>query len=98
MINESDRPTFECEEIYPLLSEYVDAELPVDMCSRVAAHVQACESCAAFIESLKASIALCRNLECELVPAPLPDSVKLHLREMYEATLRSSLRNDNNRE
>ena len=98
MINDSNRPTLECDEIRPLLSEYLDAELPVDMCSRVAAHLHTCEACDEFIQSLRASIALCRNLECELLPTPLPDSVKFHLRGMYEAALRSSARNENPKE
>jgi anti-sigma factor RsiW len=89
MINEPNRPTSECEEVLPLLSEYLDAELPGDMCVRIADHLRTCEACASFIESLRASIALCRKVEHEFVPSPLPETVRSHLRQTYEAAIRT---------
>lgn len=81
------RNPIECQYILPLLSEYLDAELPGDMCDRVADHLLMCQPCTAFIESLRSSIALCRELECTVVPEPIPQKVRLHLRQAYEAAV-----------
>lgn len=89
MTNEPSRPTSECEEVLPLLSEYLDAELPGEICVRIADHLRTCKSCADFIESLRASIALCKKLESEFPPNPLPETVKSHLKQAYEAAIRS---------
>ncbi len=97
MNNEADRKAPECRYILPLLSEYLDAELPGDMCDRVAAHLLQCPSCLVFVESLRSSIALCRELECELTPEPLPDKVKLHLRHAYETAVQNRSSSDSDK-
>lgn len=74
----------DCKQIFSLLSEYLDGELPTDLCSRLEAHIQDCGPCVEFVDSLKKSVALCRELQLEEKPRPLPDSVKQGLRESWE--------------
>jgi len=74
----------DCKQIFALLSEYIDGELPPDICSRLEAHIEDCGPCVEFVQSLKKSIAMCHKFEAGEKPEPLPDAVKQGLRETWE--------------
>ena len=55
-----------CEELEPLVSGYVDGELPPDQRAQVEAHLAACESCRrelAAVEALKENLAMVKFKE-----------------------------------
>ena len=65
----------DCREIFARLSEYLDGELEADLCSRLEEHMGGCPPCEAFLESLRRTVELARDL-----PAPtLPDDLKEEL-------------------
>jgi anti-sigma factor RsiW len=49
-------PPESCLEIFERLSEFLDGELPPVDCAEIQEHIQGCEPCVAFVESLKTSI------------------------------------------
>jgi hypothetical protein len=55
---DSTHNSLDCKEVFALLSEYLDAEPPPDLCDRVTAHIQGCDPCVEFVESLRKTIAL----------------------------------------
>ena len=76
-----------CKEIFALLSEYLDLELPPDACREIEAHMAGCSPCIEFTETLRKTVDLCRHYDPAEMPAPLSGSAKEHLREAYEKML-----------
>ena len=58
----------DCKQLFAVLSQYLDAELPAADCEAIRAHIANCPPCVKFIESLEKTIRLCR----ESKPAELP--------------------------
>jgi anti-sigma factor RsiW len=77
----------DCREVFSLLSEYLDAELPSDACSEIEEHIQGCAPCVEFVESLRKSVDLCRAHAPEELPAPLAEEARQALREAYRKML-----------
>jgi len=77
----------DCKQIFALLSEYLDAELPVQSCAELQAHLADCPPCIEFLESLKRTIGLCHHCESSEKPAPL----SVENRERMLAAYRRSL-------
>jgi anti-sigma factor RsiW len=80
----------ECQDIFARLSEYLDQELPGDVCRQFEAHIGSCSPCVEFVESLKKSIALSRRFELGQQPRPLQEDEREQLTEAYQR-LRQSL-------
>ncbi len=74
----------ECSEIFAKLSEYLDGDLPPDVCESMAAHIEECGPCVAFVESLRKSVALSRKAAAGIEQAELKAEVKARLAEAYE--------------
>jgi anti-sigma factor RsiW len=51
----------ECQQIFALLSEYLDRELPADLCETIDAHIAGCPPCVEFVKSLEKTVAYCRG-------------------------------------
>lgn len=73
-----------CQQIFALLSEYLDAELPADLCEKLAHHIGDCAPCVEFVDSLRRSIDLCREFEPGTMPEPLAEEARERLRKAYE--------------
>mgnify|MGYP005809942743 CR=1 FL=1 len=76
-----------CREIFALLSDYLDAELPPATCEEISQHIAACPPCVEFIESLKRSIALCHGQQLVDSPPPLSEEARDHLRAAWRRML-----------
>lgn len=84
----------DCSSIYALLSEYLDRDLPAADCDELEQHIQSCEPCIAFVDSLKKSVALGKEYEPTApVPALTPET-KQSLKEAYERMLAARRYND----
>jgi anti-sigma factor RsiW len=77
----------ECQEIFALLSQYLDLELPPDACRAIEAHIRDCAPCVEFAESLKKTIALCHQYSPAEVPAPLNEESRSELEAAYRKML-----------
>jgi anti-sigma factor RsiW len=82
------RPSEECRRIFALLSEYLDAELPLETCDEIEAHLSDCPPCVEFLESLRRTVEVCRSFEPGEMPGPLSEEVRAELRQLYEKALR----------
>ncbi len=77
----------DCGQIFAMLSEYLDRELPQATCEELDAHISDCPECVQFIESLRRSVKLCRQFG-ESQPLPTIDAERLaRLRQAYTAML-----------
>lgn len=78
----------ECKEIFSLLSQYLEQDLPPDMCDRIASHIEDCPPCVDFVQSLEKTVALCRQLPAGQDPTPLAETALSELRRAYEDSLK----------
>lgn len=74
-----DPPELECAEVRELASEYLDEELQGGILATLRRHLAECDNCNAFINTLKRTIGMMR----ELPLAKAPDSVR---RSILDAT------------
>lgn len=70
----------ECADIFAQLSEYLDGDLPPNLCADIAAHIEGCAPCVEFVESLRNSIAL----TTQAAKASLSDEVKTEVRSKLQ--------------
>jgi anti-sigma factor RsiW len=77
----------ECKEIFARLSEYLDQELPDDVCHEIDSHIAGCPPCVEFVESLRKSIDLCHKARSMDTPGPLPEDARARLLEAYQKAL-----------
>jgi anti-sigma factor RsiW len=73
-----------CKEIFALLSEYLDLELPPEACAEVESHMADCGPCIEFAASLKTTIALCRQHQPGVMPQPLSNEAKVKLQTAWQ--------------
>ena len=73
-----------CKKMFALLSEYLDMELPAEACKEMDSHINGCEPCAAFTESLRQTIALCREYQPKELPGPIARDARQKLFEAYQ--------------
>jgi len=76
-----------CKEVFALLSDYLNIELPPDTCKEVEAHLAGCPPCVEFVESLRKTVELCRQYRSAESPKPLGDAERQQLLEMYNKIL-----------
>lgn len=50
-----------CKELFAMLSEYVDGELPAETCAEIERHFAGCPPCVEFIANFKKSIRLTQS-------------------------------------
>lgn len=73
----------ECRQIFAMLSEYLDGELPPEMCDQIESHIHGCSPCVEFVKSLETTIRYCRRMALEHQTAPLPENLKAELLASY---------------
>ncbi len=74
--------------MFERVSAYIDGELGHEECHTIEAHCRTCPTCAAFIDSLRHTVGLCR----EAGGRPLPDSVRQLARDRIAALISGSTR------
>ncbi len=83
----SHKHSGDCKEIFAMLSEYLDAELPAQTCEEIRAHLADCPPCIEFLESLRRSVKLCRQYEAAETPGPISFGDKARLRDAFQKML-----------
>jgi len=78
-----------CKEVFALLSDYLNLELPPQACQYIAAHIAGCPPCIEFAESLRKTVDLCKQYQPAELPAPLGQEAKAQLLEAYRRMLAS---------
>jgi len=58
----------DCLEMFEKLSEYIDGELDHTTCEEIERHAKDCVACFSCMETLKRTVALCKNAQEQPVP------------------------------
>jgi hypothetical protein len=84
----------ECNEIFLLLTEYLNFDLPPEACEEMNVHIEGCLPCVEFVESLKRTIELCRRYQPGEVPGRLSEAARSELEMAYKKTLHARRQQD----
>jgi predicted anti-sigma-YlaC factor YlaD len=76
-----------CADLFSLFSQYLDGELAPGSCEQIEQHVSECARCSDFLNSVKRTVTLCRDLKPGESPRPLAADARARLRELYERSL-----------
>lgn len=85
----------QCREVFALLSQYLDGELPAEVLDEIEAHIAGCEPCVEFTRSLRHTVALCRAYQPRQVPGPIGTEAKAKLTQAWQAMLKARLDSGN---
>ncbi|MBI4537403.1 MAG: zf-HC2 domain-containing protein [candidate division NC10 bacterium] len=78
--------TMTCRELFERLSEYVDGELSQEICEEIRKHMDGCDPCVAFANTLKKTADLCHRLPSQSMPADVAANLQAFLsRFLHEA-------------
>jgi anti-sigma factor RsiW len=75
-----------CLEMFEKLSEYIDGELDQATCAEIQKHAEDCVACFSCLETLKRTIALCKNVEDKPIPVNLSEKLKELIENMPKTT------------
>ena len=70
-----------CPDVLTLFSQHLEGEIDPSVCATMEAHLAQCHHCRDACESLKRTLAICRQLPTPDVPASLAASVKAAIHE-----------------
>ena len=76
-----------CKEIFALLSDYLNLELPPDACREIERHLEGCAPCVEFAESLRKTVELCREYQPNAMPRPLSQTARTDLQQAWRKML-----------
>ena len=79
--------TEKCKEVFALLSDYLNLELPPEACAEIETHLAGCVPCIEFAESLRKTVELCRRYRPAELPEPLGTQAREQLKEAYQKML-----------
>jgi hypothetical protein len=83
----SHEHTDNCKEIFALLSDYLNLELPPDICKEIETHLAGCPPCIEFAESLRKTVEFCRHYRPAQLPEPLGKRAREELLDAYQKML-----------
>ena len=63
-------PDPRCKRIFAALSEYLDGDLRAKTCKELERHLQGCEPCLVYLDTLRTTIKACRAYRVKKVPKP----------------------------
>lgn len=77
----------DCKQVFALLSEYLDADLPAGTCQELEAHIAGCPPCVEFVESLRRTVELCRGHQAAGEDTRISSACKEELLAAYRKML-----------
>ena len=84
---ESHERTEKCTEVFSLLSEYLNPELPPEACREVETHLAGCPPCIEFAESLRKTVELCRGYRPTELPEPMANNARKQVLDAFQRML-----------
>ena len=75
-----------CLEMFGKLSEFIDGELDHAMCEKIQQHAENCVACFSCLETLKRTVALCKNVAEKPIPPELSQKLKEIIQNIPKAS------------
>jgi RNA polymerase sigma-70 factor, ECF subfamily len=77
-----------CKEVFAMLSQYLDMELPGDSCEEIERHLAGCPPCVEFADSLRKTVGLCHQFEPRETPPAITEQARQDLLAAYRKLLK----------
>jgi predicted anti-sigma-YlaC factor YlaD len=77
----------DCKEVFALLSDYLNFELPPEACAEIENHLAGCSPCVDFVESLRHTVEMCRRYQPAEMPGPLTEKARADLHAAWQKML-----------
>jgi RNA polymerase sigma-70 factor (ECF subfamily) len=71
-----EAPRATCPDVLTLFSRHLEGDIDPGVCATMEAHLAQCSHCRDACESLKRTLAICRQLPTPEVPAPIAASIR----------------------
>jgi predicted anti-sigma-YlaC factor YlaD len=84
MSTESFGKDFTCNQLQEVLPDYLDRTLREQLCSEIKAHLEECEDCRIYVETIETTIVLYRHCPDRDVPDEIRIDLRRHLRAIIE--------------
>ena len=75
-----------CLEMFQKLSEYIDGELDRVTCAEIEQHAENCVACFSCLQTLKRTVAICKNTKEKPVPRELSQRLKEIIQNLPKTT------------
>jgi len=75
-----------CLEMFQKLSEYIDGELDHVACAEIERHAESCSACFSCLETLKRTVAICKNASQKPVPREFSQRLKEIIQNLPKPT------------
>jgi predicted anti-sigma-YlaC factor YlaD len=76
-----------CRQVFALLSDYLNLELPPESLQQIETHLAGCLNCTEFAASLRQAVELCRSYRITEAPAALDPKARSKLLDAYRRAL-----------
>jgi hypothetical protein len=88
---ESHEQTEICRELFAMLSDYLNLDLPPAACQEIESHLAGCPPCIEFADSLRRTVDLCRSYRPDEMPAPISEDARERLLDAWHKMLSSRI-------
>ena len=76
-----------CKEIFERLGDYIDRELDDEICKEIEGHVENCEPCIAFINTLRKTVELFQGVGKDEADNVAPEAVSSNLKRFLQENI-----------
>lgn len=82
-----EKPQITCSDVFALLGDYVEQELPPALKARIDQHVEACSGCQEVKDGYQLVIALARDLRPKAIPVAVENRLRAGLNKRLGISL-----------
>jgi predicted anti-sigma-YlaC factor YlaD len=83
MSTESTERPFDCSQLKDVLPDYLDRTLRDQICSEIKSHMEECEDCRIYVETIETTLVLYKHCP----ENDVPEEIRIDLRRRLRTTL-----------
>jgi predicted anti-sigma-YlaC factor YlaD len=84
MSTESSKQSFDCSQLKDVLPDYLDRSLRNEICAEIKSHMEECEDCRIYVETIETTLVLYKHCPENDVPEEIRIDLRRHLRTIVE--------------
>jgi predicted anti-sigma-YlaC factor YlaD len=84
MSTESSQRSFDCSQLKDVLPDYLDRTLREQICSEIQSHMEECEDCRIYVETIETTLVLYKHCPENDVPEEIRIDLRHYLRTTVE--------------